>query len=115
MVIVLLGNAGALWLANHYVPGFIVNGGLLQFILLALILALLNFILKPILDLIFAPAILLTLGFALFLVNMLIVWLLPMIASRIDFLHGSISIQGILALVLGTLIISVINFIIHLV
>ena len=51
IIIVIAGNAFALWLANKYVPGFVVNASLLQLAIIALILALLNFILKPILTL----------------------------------------------------------------
>ena len=85
-----------------------------QLALLALVLAILNFVLKPILDLIFAPVIILTLGAGVLIVNGIIVWLLPAIASRIDFLHGSISIETTLALIIGTFIISIVNFVIHL-
>jgi putative membrane protein len=108
------GNAFALWVINRFVPGFVVSMNLSQLLLLALILSFLNFILKPILDLIFAPVIILTLGIGVLIVNGIIVWLLPTIASHIDFLHGSITIETTLALVLGTIVISVVNIIIHL-
>jgi putative membrane protein len=108
------GNALALWAVNRYVPGFAVSMDWGQLLLLALVLAILNFVLKPILDLIFAPVIIITLGFGVLIVNGIIVWLLPIIATHIDFLHGSISIQSILALAIGTIIISIVNFIIHL-
>jgi putative membrane protein len=115
VLITTAGNALALWVANRYVPGFAVSANLGQLLLLAFVLALLNFVLKPILDLIFAPVIILTLGIGVLIVNGIIIWLLPAIASRIDFLHGSITIQSIPALVIGTILISVVNFVIHLV
>ena len=113
--IVIAGNSLALWVANRYVPGFVLNATFLQLLLIALILALLNFILKPVLELIFSPIIIITLGLGIILVNALILYLLPILANHLDFLHGSITIQTTLALLIATLIISVINFLIHLV
>ncbi len=113
LVIVVGGNALALWLANLYVPGFVLNSNWVALILIALILALLNFFLKPILTLALGPVIILTLGLGIIIVNAIILWLLPIIASNIDFLRGSITIEGIPALFFATLIVSVVNFIIH--
>jgi putative membrane protein len=114
IILVVGGNALALWLANQYVPGFALNGNWVAIVLVALILAFLNFLLKPILTLVFGPIIILTLGLGLIIVNALILYLLPIVADHIDFLHGSIIIQNIPALFFATLIVSVINFIIHL-
>ena len=113
LVIVVGGNALALWIANSYVPGFVLNGNWITLILIALVLAALNFLLKPILTLILGPIIILTLGLGVLVVNAIILYLLPIVASHIDFLHGSIIIQNIPALFFATLIISIINFIIH--
>ena len=113
VAIITAGNAFALWATNTYVPGFAVSMQWERLLLLAFILALLNFVLKPVLELIFSPVILLTLGIGVLIVNGIVIWLLPAIASHIDFLHGSITIQNIPALALGTVIISVVNFIIH--
>ena len=51
IVLIIAGNAFSLWLAQKYVPGFVLQATLLQLATIALILALLNFILKPILTL----------------------------------------------------------------
>lgn len=114
LVIVVGGNALALWAANTWVPGFVLSGNWLTLILIALVLSILNFLLKPILTLILGPIIVLTLGLGVLIVNAIILWILPVIADHIDFLHGSIIIQTIPALVLSTLVVSAINFIIHL-
>jgi putative membrane protein len=107
-------NAFALWLANKYIPGIAVTANIGNLLFLALILALLNFVLKPILDLIFGPLIVITLGIGLLVVNGIIVWLLPIIASHLDILQGSITIQTTVALVWTTLIVTFVNFVIHL-
>lgn len=110
---VILGNAFALWLANLYVPGFVLTATWIQLIVLALILALLNFFLKPVLTLVLGPVIILTLGLGVLIVNAIIIYLLPILARHLDMLHGSISIETIPALIFTTLIVSAINFIIH--
>ncbi len=114
IVLIIAGNALALWLANMYIPGFILNANWLQLVIIALILALLNFILKPILTLVLGPIIVLTLGIGVIVVNAIIVYLLPILANHIDILQGSISIVTIPALILATLVVSAINFVIHL-
>ncbi len=113
LVIVVGGNAIALWIANAFVPGFVLSGNWLVIILIALVFALLNFFLKPLLTLILGPVIVLTLGLGVLVVNAIILYLLPVIADHIDILRGSIMIQNIPALIFATLIVSIINFIIH--
>jgi putative membrane protein len=114
-VIIVAGNVLALWLANLYVPGFVLNGTWFQIALVALVLALLNGILKPILTLVLGPIIVLTLGIGILIVNAVILYILPMLVNYVDFLHGSIIIQDIPALVYATLIVSVVNFVIHII
>ena len=116
IAIIIAGNAFALWLANQCVPHFVVNASWIQLAVLALILALLNFIVKPVLTLIFGPIIVLTLGLGIIVVNAILIYLLPVIANHLDFLRGSISIENnsILALLLATLLVSAVNFVIHL-
>jgi putative membrane protein len=113
LLIVVGGNALALWIANSWVPGFVLNGNWVTLVLIALVLAGLNFLLKPVLTLVLGPIIILTLGLGVLIVNAIILYILPIIADHIDFLHGSIIIQNIPALFFATLVISVINFIIH--
>jgi len=114
IVFVIAGNGFALWVANQYVPGFVLNANWFQLAVIALILALLNFALKPVLTLILGPIIVLTLGLGVIIVNVIIMYLLPVLADHLDMLRGSISIQTIPALVLVTLIVSAVNFVIHL-
>lgn len=114
VALIVAGNAFALWLANTYIPGFVLSTNWLKLALVALVLTVLNFILKPILSLILGPIIVLTLGLGVIIVNAIVLWLLPVAANHIDFLKGSISIQTIPALILATLIVSAVNFVIHL-
>jgi uncharacterized membrane protein YvlD (DUF360 family) len=118
IALVVAGNAGAIWLANRFVPGFAFNGNGFDLVLIALVLALLNFFLKPALTLILGPVIVLTLGAGIIIVNAIIIGILPWVADHIDFLRGSIMIQQqsyVVTLLLATLIVSVMNFVIHLI
>ncbi len=108
-----LGNAVALWLANLFIPGFVVHATVLQLLLVAFVLALLNWILKPILTLFFGPIIILTLGIGVLIVNAVILLLLPWLANHIDFLRESINIQNIPALILATVLVSIVNLMVH--
>jgi uncharacterized membrane protein YvlD (DUF360 family) len=117
IVFVIAGNAFALYLAERFVPGFVLTANLVQLATIALVLALLNFFLKPVLMLILGPVIVLTLGLGVIIVNAIIIWLLPIVADHVDFLKGSISIQPnefVTTLLLATLVISAVNFVIHL-
>jgi putative membrane protein len=114
IILIIAGNALGLWLANRYIPGFVVNTNWQQLVLIALILALLNAILKPVLTLVFGPIIVLTLGIGIVVVNAAILFILQFLSSHLAFLSGSIMIQSIPALIYATLVLGVINFVIHL-
>jgi putative membrane protein len=114
LIIIVGGNALALWVADIFVPGFSLNGNWVTIIIVAFILAIITFFLKPILTLIFGPIIIITLGLGLIIVNAIILEVLKIVTDNIDFLHGSIIIQNIPALILATLVVSIINFFIHL-
>ncbi len=115
LILIVLGNAAALWLANKYVPGFVLHADIVQLLIIAVVLALLNAVLKPIFAVILSPIIIITLGLGVIIVNTIILYLLPIVANNIDILRGSIMIQSITALELTTLIVSAINFVIHLI
>lgn len=113
LAIIVGGNALALWVADKFVPGFSLNGDWITIIIVAIILALLTFFLKPGLTLLFGPLIIITLGIGLIIVNAIILYLLQVVTQHIDFLNGSIIIQTIPALIFATLVVSIINYIIH--
>ncbi|MDP3004431.1 MAG: phage holin family protein [Candidatus Azambacteria bacterium] len=68
-------NALAILTAEWLVPGVIYKYEFLSLIKIALILALANILLKPILKMIFGPFILLTLGFFTIAINIFLIWL----------------------------------------
>ena len=113
ILLTVLGNAFALWLSSQFLPILSTHVTIAQLLLIAFVLALLNWILKPILTLVFGPVIILTLGFGVLIVNAIILWLLPFFADHIDFLHRSVNIQNVPALILATAIVSAMNLVVH--
>ena len=107
IVVAVLANAIALLVASAYIPGFKMEGDLKQVFGMALILTVLNFILKPILKLVLGPVIVITLGLGLVLVNALILYVL-------DIISKNLTIETIPALLYATILVGVVNFIFHL-
>ncbi|MBM3256810.1 MAG: phage holin family protein [Candidatus Liptonbacteria bacterium] len=107
LLVLAIVNFFALFVAASYISGFTVNGGVREVLLIALLLTLLNVLLKPVLTLLFGPVIVLTLGIGLILVNALVLFIL-------DTLSKNLTIDSVLALLYGTLLIGIINWIAHL-
>lgn len=107
LIVMVIANGVALLIASRFVPGFIiVTEPLRNLAIIAVILTVLNFFVKPVLKLFLGPFIVLTLGLALIAVNVLVLALL-------DFLSGDLTIQTIHALVFASLIIGVVNTLFH--
>lgn len=98
----------AVWLAFWLVPGFLVTGGIPQYLLAGLVLALLNMILRPILKLISFPLIILSLGLFTLVINALMLWIL-------DYFLTSITIADLTALVWATIVVSIVNLIVSII
>ncbi len=71
----IIANALAILTAEWLVPGVIYKYELLSLIKIALILALTNVFLKPVLKMIFSPLILVTLGLFTIIINVFLIWL----------------------------------------
>ena len=107
IILAVLVNGLALFAADYFVDGFVLAANDLKtFAIIALILTALNFILKPILKLLLGPLIILTLGLGAILVN-------AVILKVLDFLSSALSIQGLMALLYATLIVTAINIVFH--
>jgi len=101
----ILGNSLAIYAAFYFVPGFVVNGGIKEFLLAGVLLGLLNTIVKPPVKLLTMPLIILTLGLFLVVINALMLWL-------VDYAFDFVIIESITALVWATIIVAVVNGII---
>ena len=105
-LISILGNAVALYVAYIFVPGFIITGGVKEYLFAGVLLGLLNKIIKPPIKLLAMPLIILSLGLFLVVINALMLWL-------VDYTFNFVIIENITALVWATIIMAAVNAIIR--
>ena len=74
-VIALLSNSIGLWLAQQFVAGFVVVGGLKGYLIAGILLGLLNIVVRPILKLVSLPLMILTLGLFSIILNAALIWI----------------------------------------
>jgi len=102
----ILGNSLAIYAAYIFVPGFIIAGGVKEYLFAGVLLGLLNKIIKPPIKLLTMPLIVLTLGLFLVVINALMLWL-------VDYTFDFVIIENITALVWATIIMAAVNAIIR--
>jgi len=105
LILRIIAGIIGIWLAAQFVPGVEIIDSWQTLIWAGLVLGLINYFVKPILNLITLPLRIITLGLFSLVINMGIIWL-------IDILFPEITIYGIVALFWATLIIWLLNLII---
>lgn len=114
-VVRVLATAVALWVATWLIPGIKVGGsdteGVLTLLGVSLILGVVNAIVKPIASLLSLPAIVLTLGLFLLVVNALMLWLAAWVAGGLGL---AFEVDGFWAAFWGGLVVSVVTWLIGL-
>ena len=100
----LLANALAILAAAYLVPGIEVSGGL-ALLAAALVLGLVNAVVRPVLLFLAFPFTLVTLGLFIFLLNAFCLWLTALLVKGFD-------VHGFWAAVLGAMIVSVVSWIV---
>jgi putative membrane protein len=98
-------NALAIWVAVQVVGGLDFVGEPLQLVLLALVMGVVNVIVKPIVKLLSFPLVLLTLGLFLIAINVLMFAIVVGLAGPLDL---GLSSDGFSATALGALVASVV-------
>jgi putative membrane protein len=100
----------SLFVAAWLVPGIRVeSSGLTVFAAMAVILGLVNAIVRPLLKLLSCPLILLTLGLFILVINGFTLWLASAIA--VNFFHVGFHVDGFFPALFGALIVSVVSMI----
>ena len=99
----LIVNAAALWVAAQLVPGIVV-AGLTPLLLAALVLGLINAIVRPVLVILTLPLTLLTLGLFIFVLNAFCLWLTSRIVPGFE-------VQTFGSALLGALVVSIVSWI----
>lgn len=119
-------NLGALWLTSTLVSGFVYEGGLPTLLKAALVFALINLILLPLLRILLLPLNLLTLGFFAWVTNVLALYFLVRIVPNLhltsSYLPGmqvggfsiqAISLSAFWTAVIASLVIGVVTHFFH--
>ena len=111
LVIRWLINFLALFAAAWLVPGITVDGagGWTVFAVMAIILGLVNAILRPLLKLLTCPLIILTLGLFTLVINGLTLWLSSWIA--VNWFHVGFYVGGFWAAFFGGLVVSIVSLV----
>lgn len=100
----------ALFAAAELVPGIRVgHDAWAAFAVMAIILGLVNAIVRPLLKLLSCPLIILTLGLFVLVINGISLWIASAIA--VDFFHVAFYVDGFMPAFLGALIVSIVSVI----
>jgi len=105
-VIMFVVNAVALYLATRFIDGVNIPLAIKVFLIATGTLTLINFFIRPIIKLVLTPVIILTLGFGSILVNIATLFVL-------DFILPTVTIEGFIALLLTSLLISAVGLVIN--
>lgn len=113
ILITIIANALALFLVSKILDGFVFEGGLIAPVVVAAILAFLNFILKPILKLLSFPLVFLTGGLFLIVLNAFILYLADYVLAVLDFDGVDLQVDTVLTYLLAAVIFGLANWLIH--
>ncbi|WP_037601576.1 phage holin family protein [Streptacidiphilus rugosus] len=110
-------NAAAIWVAALLVSGITLQKGswghqALTVVLVALVFGVVNFFVKPLVKLFSLPLFILTLGLITFVINALMLWLTSWASGK---MHLDFHVSGFVPALLGSLIISIVAWALHLV
>ena len=103
LVVRFLVIAAAVWIVAAVVPGVVVREGVESYLLIALIFAVVNLLVKPLLKLLSFPLLLLTLGLFLIVINAAMFGLTALLTDRL-------SVDGFGPAVIAALIISAVTW-----
>lgn len=99
-------SAAALWVATRIVPGISFTGPWPWLFAVALVFGVLNTVVRPILIFFSLPALLLTLGLFLLVLNGLMLWLTARVSSLLSL---GFEVNGFTAAFLGALVVSIVT------
>ncbi|HYB52785.1 MAG TPA: phage holin family protein [Thermoanaerobaculia bacterium] len=103
----LLISALALWVAIEIVPGVSYSGEWVKLLLVALVLGLLNALVRPLLLFLSCPMLILTLGLFTLVVNAVVLWLTSALSGKLGL---GFHVTGFGAAFLGALVVSIVSF-----
>lgn len=101
----IVGNAAAILISAWLVPNVFYQYELISLTKIAIMLAVANALLKPILKMVFSPLILITLGLFTLVINTFLIWI-------VVYFSPELSVVGFTAYFLTMIIVSFFNFIV---
>jgi putative membrane protein len=107
----LLATAAALWVAVYLVPGIVYQGGLLGLLGVALVFGLVNAFIRPLLQALTCPLVVLTLGLFVFILNAFLLWLTAQLSQALGLQFHVI---GFWSALIGAIIIAVVSTVLSL-
>lgn len=110
-VIRLLISALALWVAIQIVPGVDYQGEWAKLLLVALVLGLLNALVRPLLIFLSCPMLILTLGLFTLVINAFVLWLTSALSGKLGL---GFHVSGFWAAFLGALVVSIVSILLSL-
>ena len=105
LILRLIINAVALWVAVRLVPGISFDGNPALLVVVALVFGVINTIVKPIVTLFSLPAVLLTLGLFLLVINALMLWFTGWLSTQLGL---GFHVDGFVAAFLGAILVSLV-------
>lgn len=78
-------NAVALWVAVRFIPGISFSGNPVLLLAVALVFGVVNTLVKPLMILLSLPAVILTLGIFLLVINALMLWFTGWLSTELGF------------------------------
>ena len=106
LLIRLLVNAAALWVATRIVTGVTYSGALLPFLGVALVFGVVNAFIRPLLKLVTFPLIIVTFGIFALVVNGLMLWLTSSLSKTLGL---GFHVSGFAAAFWGALVVSIVS------
>jgi len=106
LILAFIANAAALWATSYFISGFQISYELYNFLIVTGLFTLINLYIKPIVKMILSPLIILSFGLFTLVIN----WGLLQI---LDIFSQNLTITGFLPSIYATLIISVVNLVVH--
>ena len=105
IIVRILVNAVGLY-ATTFVPGIAWKGDLIRLVIAGAILGLFNLIVRPLALLLSLPLLIVSLGLFYFILNGVLLWLA-------QFVLPGYTVSGLVAGILGALVMTVVNWVIH--
>jgi putative membrane protein len=102
IIILVISNALALYVASRLIPGFNITADYIGFLKIGAVLGIVNTLVRPLIKLLSFPLILLTFGLFSIIINILLLY-------YISSLFSFFTINSLLAGLLGLIIISIVN------